>query len=343
VIKIKKEIDLKKYQIRTDLAIEEVKKNSKDISIKTKQIENIKVTMVKILNEVKEINKRKGTYITIEFDDVTDYTNNKKVETAFIDELTKMLKTKKIKKDDYGIIIGLGNKLSTPDSIGPYVIENIIVTNHIYQLGLLEDGFRRVSAIAPGVKGQTGMETFNIIKSVVETEKPSFLIIIDSLASSSLDHVNKTIQITDTGIAPGSGIGNKTEEITEEKLNIPVIAIGVPTVVDAATIVNDTINYMYKHFAYNKQNYNNPVNKLIINPNYLNTNAKITDEEKKTLLGIIGTLSNEETKQLIFEILSPIGYNLMVTPKEIDFQIKKISELLSSGINNVLNENVTNL
>jgi len=341
--KIKNEIDLKKYQIRTDLAIEEVKKNSKDISIKTKQIENIKVTMVKILNEEKEINKRKGTYITIEFDDVTDYTNNKKVETAFIDELTKMLKTKKIKKDDYGIIIGLGNKLSTPDSIGPYVIENIIVTNHIYQLGLLEDGFRRVSAIAPGVKGQTGMETFNIIKSVVETEKPSFLIIIDSLASSSLDHVNKTIQITDTGIAPGSGIGNKTEEITEEKLNIPVIAIGVPTVVDAATIVNDTINYMYKHFAYNKQNYNNPVNKLIINPNYLNTNAKITDEEKKTLLGIIGTLSNEETKQLIFEILSPIGYNLMVTPKEIDFQIKKISELLSSGINNVLNENVTNL
>ena len=337
------EKDLKKYEIRTDLAIDEVKENSENIIVENKEINNIKVTTVKILKEVESINKGKGIYTTIHFDDVTDYNNNKMVEKVFIKELKNILRLKKIKPNDYGLVIGLGNKLSTPDSIGPFVVRNIIVTNHIYELGLLEEGFRRVSVLEPGVKAQTGMETFNIVKSIVDSEKPSFLIVLDSLASSSLDNVNKTIQITDSGIAPGSGIGNKREEISEKKLNIPVIAIGVPTVVDAATIVNDTINYMYKHFAYNKQNYNNPVNKLIINPNYLNTNIKITDEDKKNLLGIIGTLTNEETKQLIFEVLSPIGYNLMVTPKEIDFQIKKISELIANGINNALNKNVTHL
>ena len=338
---MKNEVDLKKYKVRTDLAIEEVKEKSKNINVKIKAEGNIKVTTVKILKECKNLNKKKGTYITIEFDDVTDYSNNKNVEKIFIKELSNMLKIKNIKDDDYALIVGLGNNQSTPDAIGPSVIENIIVTNHIYELGLLDQGFRRVSAITPGVKGKTGIETYNVIKSIVLEEKPSFLIILDSLASSSLDHVNKTIQITDAGISPGSGIGNKTKEITEDKLKIPVIAIGVPTVVDATTIVNDTINYMYKHFAYNKQNYNNPVNKLVINPNYLDSNVKITEEEKKTLLGIIGTLTQEETKQLIFEVLSPIGYNLMVTPKEIDFQIKKVSQVLANGINNVLNKNVT--
>ena len=100
---------------------------------------------------------------------------------------------------------------------------------------------------------------------------------------------------------------------------------------------------MYKHFAYNKKNYNNPVNRLMINPNYLKENTEITKEDKNLLLGIVGTLTSNETKQLISEVLSPIGYNLMVTPKEIDFQVNKISELLSNGINNALNENITHL
>ena len=100
---------------------------------------------------------------------------------------------------------------------------------------------------------------------------------------------------------------------------------------------------MYKHFAYNKKNYNNPINRLMINPNYLKENTEITKEDKNLLLGIVGTLTSNETKQLISEVLSPIGYNLMVTPKEIDFQVNKISELLSNGINNALNENITHL
>ena len=126
-------------------------------------------------------------------------------------------------------------------------------------------------------------------------------------------------------------------------MGLPVVGIGVPTVVDAVTIVNDTIEYMYKHYAYSKKNYNNPINKLVISPNYLKDDVEITSDDKKTLLGIVGSLNYYETRDLIYEVLSPIGYNLMVTPKEEDFEVKKISELLANGLNNAINKNVTHL
>lgn len=332
------EKDLKNYKIRTDLAIEEKIENKENIIIKSQIHENIKVTNVKVLKEIEEINKKPGSYVTIEFEDATDYDNNKKIEKIFIKELKKM-----VKNASNILIVGLGNKNCTPDSIGPLVTDNIIVTNHLYELGLLDEGFKRISIVTPGVKGSTGLETSAIIKGIINVLKPDLVIAIDSLASSSLDHVNKTIQITDTGVAPGSGVGNKREELSIDTLGVPVIGIGTPTVVDAATIVNDTIEYMYKHYAYNKKNYNNPINKLVVNPNYLKENVEITKEDKSLLLGIVGTLLPGETKELIYEVLSPIGYNLMVTPKEIDFEVKKISELIANGINNALNENVTHL
>ena len=325
------EKDLQNYKIRTDLAIDEKIENRENIIIKTNVYDDIKVTNVNVLKKIEEINKKPGNYITIEFDDVTDYDNNKKVEKIFIKEL------KKIIKNYFNIlIVGLGNKACTPDSIGPLVTENIIVTNHLYELGLLDVGFRRISIINPGVKGTTGLETSSIIKGVISELKPDLIIAIDSLASSSLEHLNKTIQITDTGISPGSGVGNKREELSKDTLGIPVIGIGVPTVVDAATIVNDTIEYMYKHYAYNKKNYNNPINKLVINPNYLKENIEITKEDKSLLLGIVGTLLPNEIRELIYEVLSPIGYNLMVTPKEIDFLIDKLSLLIGHGLNMAL-------
>ena len=332
------EKDLKNYKIRTDLAIEEKIENKENIIIKSQIHENIKVTNVKVLKEIEEINKKPGSYVTIEFEDATDYDNNKKIEKIFIKELKKM-----VKNASNILIVGLGNKNCTPDSIGPLVTDNIIVTNHLYELGLLDEGFKRTSIVTPGVKGSTGLETSAIIRGIINVLKPDLVIAIDSLASSSLDHVNKTIQITDAGVAPGSGVGNKREELSIDTLGVPVIGIGTPTVVDAATIVNDTIEYMYKHYAYNKKNYNNPINKLVVNPNYLKENVEITKEDKSLLLGIVGTLLPGETKELIYEVLSPIGYNLMVTPKEIDFEVKKISELIANGINNALNENVTHL
>lgn len=337
---MKHEIDLKNYQIRTDLAIEEVEKNSnlKGVIQDIYNNGDIKVTNVK-LEKNNSLGKKEGNYITIEFNDITDSDNNKNVEKVLITEIKKMLKSMNIKENASCLIIGLGNSKSTPDSLGPLVINNIIVTNHLFLLNELDDNFRRVSAFIPGVTGQTGIETSDIIFSIVKKIKPDFIITIDALASQSIERVNKTIQMTDTGIHPGSGIGNKRKEISFHTIGIPVLAIGVPTVVDATVIVSDTINYMYKHYVFNKEFNKNPKSKFTFNNiNYLNKNVKISKEDKTNLLGLIGTLNDDEIKELIYEVLTPIGYNLMVTPKEVDFVIDKLALLIGNSLNHSLHK-----
>ena len=336
-------IDLTNYKIRTDLAIEAIY-NQKIKGIVSKEIneDGIKITEVMVNEEASQIiNKKKGHYITIEFSDVTDYENSKKVEKKFSRELSKLINKLNISKEASCLIVGLGNSKSTPDSLGPLVINNVLVTNHLFELGEVTDGYRKVSVLVPGVMGQTGLETSEIIKSIVDKFKPDFLIAIDALASQSIERVNKTIQMTDTGIHPGSGIGNSRKEISYETLNIPCIAIGVPTVVDAITIVSDTINYMHKHYTYSKLNINNPINKLMAySPNYLKEKITLNKKDKEALLGIVGTLEDNEIKQLLFEVLTPIGFNLMVTPKEVDFLIEKLSLIIGNGINKSLHYNV---
>ena len=326
------EKDLSKYQIRTDLAIDYIKDKEELKGLKHKKeiINGITVTNVE-LEQDNILDKKKGKYITLEFEDVTDSENEKKIIDVLTIILKKMLS---LKKESFGLIVGLGNDKSTPDSLGPLVINEIIVTNHLYLLNNLSNSYKRVAAINPGVMGETGIETSDIIESVVKKIKPDYLIVIDSLASKSIERLNKTIQITDTGIHPGSGIGNKRKEISKDTLGIPVIAIGVPTVVDASVIVSDTINFIYKNYAFNKEYAQNPKSKLTFNNiNYLNKEIKEDKKEKEKLLGLVGTLNEEELQKLIYEVLSPIGYNLMVTPKEIDFIIKKLSTILSKSIN----------
>lgn len=344
---MKHEIDLSKYQLRTDLTIDILDNNPLNGIVKKETIEKgVKVTDIEVLKEGSVlINKKTGFYITLEFEDVTDYNNKEIIKKIFGKKLKELLDRLNIEKDDKCLIIGLGNQNSTPDSLGPLSVDNIIVTNHLFLLGELDSNFRAVSAIKPGVMGQTGIETVDIINGVVKKSSPDFVIVIDALASQSIERVNKTIQITDTGIHPGSGVGNSRKEISRETLGIPVIAIGIPTVVDAVTIVSDTINYMHKHFSYTKQNINNPINKLLGNNhiNYLKKDVKIDKSDKENLFGMIGMLSNEEIKQLIFEVLSPIGYNLMVTPKEVDFLMEKLSDIIANGINIALHKKITHL
>jgi spore protease len=341
-------IDLSKYQIRTDLAIESIEGvNTKDgIITKERIFENTKVTCVDVLEPgVKLINKKMGRYITIEFDDVTDTKRKENVKKVFSEELESLLIYLGIKNDATCLIVGLGNNKSTPDALGPLVIDNVVITKHLFDLGSVNDGYRSVSAISPGVMGQTGIETSEIIFGIVNRIKPDFILIVDALASSSLSRINKTIQMTDTGIHPGSGVGNKRKEISYEKLGIPVIAIGVPTVVDAVTIVSDTINLMQKQMAYNKENLYKPSYRLM-NPNsvdYTKENVNLNDKDKENLMGIIGTLDDEQVRQLIYEVLSPVGYNLMVTPKEVDFIIEKLSNVISDGINNALHKSIKRL
>ena len=331
------EVDLSKYQIRTDLAIDyfEEKKELKGVKYDNYNIDEIKITNVE-LDSKNELNKKKGKYITLEFNDVTDMENKKKLIKILSKELKNIIK---INKKSFGLVVGLGNDKSTPDSLGPLVINNIIVTNHLYLLNELSPNFTRVAAINPGVMGETGIETSDIIESIVKKIKPDYLIVIDSLASKSIERLNKTIQITDTGIHPGSGIGNKRKEISTSTLGIPVIAIGIPTVVDASVIVRDSINFIYKNYAFNKEYMKNPKSKLTFNNiNYLKKDIKENKKVREEILGLVGSLNEEELYILINEVLNPVGYNLMVTPKEIDFLIQKLSKVISNSINNLIHD-----
>lgn len=320
-------IDLSKYNIRTDLIIENEK-----IYHNEENIDGITITKT----------KNNGNYITLSFDDITDTSRRDIVGKHLVDILKEILKLNNIKEDDTCLIIGLGNILSTPDSLGVKVLNDIIVTSHIYKLGKLSKNMRVVSTFAPGVMASTGIESAKIIKSLIKEIKPDFVIAIDALSGRNIDRINKTIQVTDTGIHPGSGIGNNRAEISKKTMNIPVIAIGVPTVVLSSTIVYDTIDYLYKHISYIKDNEN--INKLT----YYKTNYKeklknksLSTEDKSNLLGLFGSLSELEQRSLIEEVLNNTCLNMIVTPTEIDFLINKLSNLIAISINNALHRQIT--
>lgn len=336
-------IDLSNYEYRTDLVIEEKVEGleEKEVIRNTYDIEGIRVEEMNLTEEgSRKLHRKAGLYRTISFSDVTDKDQYRKVEKAFITVLKDLLLESKIKQTDSALIIGLGNEHSTPDALGPKAIEQVLVTSHLFQLGEVEQGYRKTSAFSPDVTGSTGIETGKLIKGAIEAIHPDFLIVIDALKATNIDRVTKTIQLSNTGIVPGSGVGNNREELSYEKLKIPVIVIGVPTIVDLVTIVADTIQYIYKHFSYKIDNVGNSKLKLVPEnrQNYIDYPNTLTKEEKEEILGSIGNLDYEEVKQLIVEVLTPINYNLMVTPKEIDFTIDKLSLLLAQGINKSLHE-----
>lgn len=332
-------IDLKKYEIRTDMAIDLTEKDKKTFKPLSYIKDGVKISWLE-LDKNNNIGKKEGTYLTLEFNDVTDDDSKKIISKVFMEEFKKMLNVVGYKKNMKTTIIGLGNAKSTPDALGPFSTDKIIVTKHFFDMKIdVDKSFSNVSAFYPGVTGTTGIETSDFINGVVKEVKPDLIIVIDALASSSISRVNKSIQVSNAGISPGSGIGNKRKEVSKETLGIPVIAVGVPTVVDAVVIVADTINYMTKNYVYNKSFQNKKSSKFINKPvNYLNGKIDVTEDDKKTLLGLVGTLNERELKDLTYEVLTPIGYNLMVTPKEVDFVIERLSDVISYGINHSLHE-----
>ena len=231
-------------QNRTDLALElKEEKNigsaESGIIVKTRidTANHIKETKILIQNKKGErsLGKPKGSYITIEAGDLSsnDGSFHKEMSEALFLNLRQLLgKRKKI------LIAGLGNANVTADSLGPKVVNNLCITRHLQKEGIGKYQFE-LSAIAPGVMAQTGIETSEILESLAAKIKPDVLIAIDALAARSSSRLNKTIQISDTGIAPGSGVGNHRNEITEHTIGVPVFAIGVPTVISVPAIIHD--------------------------------------------------------------------------------------------------------
>ena len=305
--------------------------------VESYQEKDIKVDYIK-LEKNNILNKKQGDYITISFQDITDINNFQMVLKVLEKELLRIFSLSNIKKEAKCLIIGLGNSKSTPDSLGYETVKNIIVTRHLYELGEVDKKYRNVSVLEPNVIGNTGIESRDVIMGVIKETTPDFIIAIDSLSASNIERIQKTIQITNTGIQPGSGIGNNRGELSIDTIKIPVIAIGVPTVVSSAVIVHDTINYLIKKVSYHKKNFLKDKLTPSYNINYLKASEDLTIEEKKELLGLVGGLNEEEIKELIYEVLNPIGYNLIVSTKEIDFIIEKLGKLLGDGLNSVLHE-----
>lgn len=315
--------------LRTDLVLE-----AHEVLLQTSQLpeiegiksdhlsyEGIDISIIEIVTAqaAERLGKSPGKYITVEAAGLKD--KNSELENRLVGVLCKQLQDILALEDDATVlVVGLGNWNVTPDSLGPSVVEGLYVTRHLKALHpeKLGPGFRNVCAIAPGVLGLTGIETSEIIYGIVQRLKPDMVIAIDALAARSLHRLNTTIQISDTGIYPGSGVGNRRQGITKETLGIPVIAIGIPTVVDAATLTNDVIDLLIA--AFRKE-------------------AKVKDNVSH-MLALLNSFDKAEKHKLIQEVLNPEVGLMMVTPKEVDRLLEDISSLLANALNAALHPRV---
>ncbi len=313
------------YNIRTDLALEAremYQQNAEEeaevpgVEVETGGTEGISITRVKVtsMEGANAMGKPMGNYITIEAPNLR--TKDMDLHDEVCRSISKELGTIiNLNKEMTVLVVGLGNWNITPDALGPKVISNLMVTRHLleHMPEQIDSRIRPVCALAPGVLGLTGIETSEIIKGLVEKVKPDMVIAIDALASRKMNRVSTTIQIADTGINPGSGVGNKRKALSVQTLGIPVIAIGVPMVVDAATMANDTIDLMLDSML-----------------------QQI--EQGAAFYETLKNMDKNEKHALIQEILSPYVGNLMVTPKEVDTIIEDVSIIIANGINMALHE-----
>jgi spore protease len=305
---------------RTDLALEvremltkEVSEDIPGVLVETAEDEEVIITKVNITTPEAEkiMGKGKGTYVTIEAQGLR-YKNTplqQKIMKVLAKELVDMAN---LGKNATVLVIGLGNWNITPDALGPRAIDKIVVTRHLQEMlsPELKGGVRSVCAIAPGVLGITGMETVEIVQGLVSKIKPNLVIAIDALAAASTRRVITTVQLANTGISPGSGVGNKRFGLTQESLGVPVIAIGVPTVVHASTIAMDTINTLQEHAPFAR---------------YFKSMENLSDTDRRTIVG-----------QVLPEVLG----DLMVTPKEVDRFIDDIAVVLAGGINQAMHPHI---
>ena len=313
---------------RTDLAAEKTeiyrektaqKGEIDGIKTQTDECGGIKITRVYVLDERGEraLAKNRGTYITIESDSLeyNDTEQYRHVCTALKEELGRVCSPDLSKPV---LIVGLGNKNITADSLGPKVVEQMLVTRHLFENmpELTDEQTASVCAIAPGVLGITGIETAEIVKGVAQRVKPGLIIVIDALAARRVWRVNTTVQISDTGISPGSGVGNHRKALDKETLGTQVVAIGVPTVVDAATMAYDTLD---------------------MTMNAIRSEAK----DMPDFMKMLDEMDGEQMYSLIKETTGPSLGGMVMTPKEVDTAMNKISKIIANGINIFLQNGMT--
>lgn len=314
---------MKSFNFRTDMADERVDTYKhvnnlteiNGIKVETKTEDIVKITTVDVLDEngKNAVKKDIGKYVTMEIKDVEYITDEQKQHViSLLAEQIKIVIGKDVNRI---MIVGLGNAQVTPDALGPKVVSFVNVTRHMlmYAKEYVEPGTKEISAISPGVLGTTGIETEEIVESITDSVKPEVLIVIDSLASMSVSRIGKTIQLGNTGITPGAGVGNKRRALNKESLGLDVIAIGVPMVVDMATITNEAIDKLTSSLKNEATNY---------------MNHGISKDKVEEIFSLF---DRDDRYNMIANALHTDNY--IVTPKEIDNVVLKISEIIASGLN----------
>ena len=322
---------MKRY-IRTDLALE-LKEDLPEqglidgVKIYTKKYkdEDIKETIIEVVNKNGELllGKPVGTYVTIESKSLRE--GDDSINKSFMQILHHNL-AKMIGKADKIMVIGLGNRAITPDSLGPLVIDNLYITRHLINEGLVKED-KELSALTPGVMAQTGIETSVIIKSVCDKVKPDIVIAIDALAAREPDRLNSTIQICDTGINPGAGVGNNRARLDKKTLGVKVIAIGVPTVISVPAIVYQAVEGMIDVLK-------NGLDKDDDKKTNKQNNPEPYEDEYSDRLN---RFTDAEKYEIACNLLEPDLAAMFVTPKNIDEAVKRVSYTISEAINGFLN------
>ena len=310
--------------IRSDLAGESLDQleSGKHYNKEEYANDGIKVEKITILKEHQSINQGIGTYIEISF---KNYLNQQNIVNEVVDNLKPL-----IDKIDYPkiLMVGLGNRFLTNDAIGPRVLRDLKITHYLDDEDKLLNHYYDILAIAPGVKVQTGMESSEIVKALVDREKIDLVIVVDALCAKNYHKLAHVIQINDVGISPGSGIGNHRKAITKETIGANVIAIGVPTVIYASSLVRDVLNYTMEYFGDSL----NSVNKLKVGKRD-SYKGSLNESQKEMMLGQIGKLNSNEFDLLFNEVLNPIDCNFVLSDKQIDEQCEVMSKIISKSIN----------
>ncbi|PSL45041.1 GPR endopeptidase [Salsuginibacillus halophilus] len=319
------------------------------VQIEESEDEGIHVVRVVIDEEgAKKTGRDPGRYVTLEAQGLRggDQNLQQTLSRVFARSFVQFLNEHHISPNASCLVVGLGNREVTPDALGPKTVDELHVTRHLFKEApeTVEKGYRPVSAIAPGVMGVTGVETSDIIHALVKQIEPDAVIAIDALASKSLERLNTTVQMSDTGIHPGSGVQNERKQLNEKTLGVPVFAVGIPTVVDAVSITSDAMDYLLKHLGREKQEGDAPAKRLAPSGMTFGERRNLgfddlpLDEDRTAWLGAVGQLQEEEKRQLIQEVLAPLGHNLMVTPKEVDTFMDDMAHMLAQGMNAAFHE-----
>jgi len=283
----------------------------------------------------KRIGKKKGTYITLTVPTLTveDEEEIANLSSMLIEKLEEILLEVPSVANGKILFVGLGNRDITPDAVGPLTMDRL---RDLVPSYYSEDG-SEIFVYAPGVTIQTGLETADFVKALVTEIKPDLLVVIDALAARDSSRLCRTIQLTDTGIHPGSGVGNSRKEISKESLGLPVIAIGVPTVVDGPVLVADAIDRMFGYIASKISEEQSPSSRLSVTP-WLHSEDK--DADRSTLLPIFGEWSeweHEERVQLFEEVLTSHEMRTFISPKEIDSWVTLYADTLANSLSEWIN------